>query len=153
MTVLTKTCTECKTPKPLDEFWNHPTAQFGKRPKCIPCTREENGAIHLRRLKIEPNYNRDRVKRWAATGSNKRRRNLVSRYGLTIEQYDSLLAEQNGKCAICKLIMEKGKRSVVDHCHKTLKVRGIVHAKCNTAIALLNDSPEMCRMAAVYLER
>lgn len=150
---VTKVCRKCGTPKPLDEYWNHPTGQYGKRPRCKDCVRQENGQHEEKRLEREPNYNRDRVRRWSSVGDNKRRRNLISRYGITVEEYERRLAEQDHKCAICRLPMDEGRRLAVDHDHKTGEVRGIVHIRCNTAIALLKDSPEICRQAAEYLEK
>lgn len=96
---------------------------------------------------------RKAVRRWAAKNENGRRKNLRDRYGMSIEEYDALLASQDHKCAICGLEMDEGKRLAVDHCHKTGKVRGIVHVRCNSGIASFLDSPEICRKAAEYLER
>lgn len=153
MEVLTKVCTKCGEDKDLDEYWNHPTGKFGKRPRCKECVGREN-EDHLKiRLEKEPSYTRDRQKRWEEKGDNKRRRNLISRYGIMVEQYDELLESQNHQCAICKGVMDEGKRLAVDHCHTTGKIRGILHVRCNTAIALFKDSPEICRNAAEYLEK
>ena len=49
-----------------------------------------------------------------------------------------LLQRQNGKCAICEKpisLQVVGNRSdyVVDHCHETGEVRGILHRSCNAA--------------------
>lgn len=148
-----KVCRKCGVPKTLDEYWDHPTGKYGKRPRCKECVSAENDEHLRRRLAIEPSYNRDRVRRWSSVGDNKRRRNLVTRYGITVEEYDRLLAEQGNKCAICRLPMDEGKRLAVDHDHDTGAVRGIVHIRCNTAIALFRDSPEICRQAAEYLEK
>lgn len=78
---------------------------------------------------------------------------LKSRYGLTLEAFTELLKSQNYKCAICDSNTTKRKKDtwIVDHCHKTGKVRGILCHKCNIAIAFLEDDPELMDKAKEYL--
>ena len=76
-------------------------------------------------------------------------------YGITIDDYKSMLEKQAGKCAIC-FTSDPGarvKHFQVDHCHKTGAVRGLLCHKCNRAIGLLNDSVESVLRAATYLEK
>lgn len=54
------------------------------------------------------------------------------RYGLSTLQVDAMVAEQRGKCLICN----KKKKLVVDHCHKTGKIRGMLCASCNLHLGL-----------------
>lgn len=96
---------------------------------------------------------RKAVRTWASKNENGRRKNLKDRYGITIEEYDAMLASQDHKCAICGLEMDEGRRLAVDHDHTTGAVRGILHARCNSGIAAFMESPEICRLAALYLER
>ena len=55
-------------------------------------------------------------------------------YGITIDEYDRLLASQSGGCAICGG-QSGGKNLAVDHDHKTGAVRGLLCKRHNTAIA------------------
>ena len=153
MEILTKVCTKCGKRKPLDEYWNHPTGKYGKRPRCIECVSAENDEHLQKRLSVEPSYNTDRVRNWGLQGNNKRRTNLATRYGITLEDYDSLLEKQNELCPICGFALDDGHRLAVDHSHKTGAIRGIVHLRCNIAIGIFKDSPEICRKAAEYLEK
>lgn len=92
-----------------------------------------------------------------------RQYNLKSSYGISVEEYDSLSASQNDLCMVCKKKETKKMRGVVsrlsvDHCHQAekngeMKIRGLLCMKCNTGIAMFNDSPEMLREAANYLEK
>jgi hypothetical protein len=41
---------------------------------------------------------------------------------------------------------------MVDHCHKTGIVRGLLCVQCNLAIGQFNDNPEIVKIAAKYLE-
>ncbi len=101
---------------------------------------------------IDPEWGRKRLREWRI--KNGRSKDLRDHYGMTSSDRDALLQEQNWLCLVCNGPFTHGKnKPVVDHCHKTGRVRGIVHFGCNTAIGLLKDSPEICRAAALYLER
>ena len=63
-------------------------------------------------------------------------RSQLRRYGVTPEIYDSLLAQQDGKCGICKKDRsgKKGQRFAVDHDHVTGEIRGLLCIKCNSCL-------------------
>ena len=68
-----------------------------------------------------------------------RERAYAKKYGITIQDYESLLQKQDGKCAIC-LSPPKRFRLAVDHDHKTGGIRGLLCAPCNrTLIGRLDD--------------
>ena len=70
--------------------------------------------------------------------------------GWTVGMFETTLAEQGNRCAICRLPFD---RACADHKHVTPpEPRGILCNGCNTAIGLLKESPETCRAAAEYLE-
>src|SRR5215469_258657 len=75
----------------------------------------------------------------------------LKKFGLAPEEYQQMLAAQNGRCAICEEPLSAG--WVIDHCHMTMRIRGLVHAKCNTFIALGNEDPKRFEMAVAYLKR
>jgi hypothetical protein len=64
---------------------------------------------------------------------------------MTVADYNALLAEQKGVCAICRNPElrrgnhGKAKRLSVDHDHETGKVRGLLCQDCNTALGLLKE--------------
>lgn len=68
-------------------------------------------------------------------------------YGLSAEEYQSLLISQDNACAICKQV----KKLQVDHCHVTGKVRGLLCGPCNRAIGLLGDTYDSVSKAVGYL--
>ena len=87
----------------------------------------------------------------------KRRRrsaHLKRSYGITIEQFDAMLDGQGGACAVCRSVDPKGYRGVfmVDHCHTTGNVRGLLCAACNSGIGSLGDTSHGVRRALAYLE-
>lgn len=90
--------------------------------------------------------------RYAADPKAFRAKALRSRFGITLDQYESMFLAQNGRCLICK--GEPNGRGVlhVDHDHATGKIRALLCSKCNTMIGLSNDRPEVLRSAANYLQ-
>jgi hypothetical protein len=78
---------------------------------------------------------------------------LKKLYGITPEQYERMLEDQNHRCAICQEPEKQSRRLAVDHDHSTGKVRSLLCQSCNTAIGKLKDDPELIRRAAEYVER
>jgi len=80
---------------------------------------------------------------------------LKHNYGITLDQYNQMVIDQDDKCLICLCnfsTTDKSRKANIDHCHKTNKVRGILCHKCNTGIGLLNDNPDILKKAVIYLE-
>jgi hypothetical protein len=74
-------------------------------------------------------------------------------YGITVEQYVSIVQKQGGGCAICGATKShNGNRLAVDHCHDTGMVRGVLCDHCNRAIGLLGDTSEKIKSAFLYLK-
>ena len=83
------------------------------------------------------------------------RTNRLLRYGLSLEAFDVLLKKQSGLCAICSRPMDRSSKLKiphVDHNHLTGKVRSLLCGLCNSALGLMQDSPELLRIAAEYLD-
>lgn len=82
-------------------------------------------------------------------------------YGITVEDYNRMLVEQRGGCAICgstdakhrKYTRAKVAAFSVDHDHKTGNVRGLLCNHCNRAVGLINDNPNVAASMASYLSR
>lgn len=72
------------------------------------------------------------------------------KYGLTITQYEAMLADQSGGCAICGTKPD-GKRLAIDHCHTTGKVRGLLCAPCNWGLGYFRDNTNLLHKAVKYL--
>ena len=110
---------------------------------------------HPERIKelAKAKYIRDRDKGYYKSDSY--RNNYFKRnYGITVEDYNSILIEQDYKCKICrKKEYIEGKCLAVDHNHKTNKVRGLLCTKCNTAIGLFGEQVSILRKAIKHLEQ
>lgn len=105
-------------------------------------------------------YRRNRESIKAKAVENKafvKRRNFISKYGITPREVGQLILIQGGRCAMCSRPFE-GRHNdklapVVDHCHRTDQVRGILHNICNRAIGMLGDDFFAVQTAANYLKR
>jgi Recombination endonuclease VII len=77
----------------------------------------------------------------------------LRQYGLTIIQFEALLAKQHGACAICghQDLSNKKMFPTVDHCHATGKVRGLLCMQCNNGLGKFKDNPALLMKAAEYL--
>lgn len=88
-----------------------------------------------------------------------RRCNTVSLHGITLEHYDFLLQQQEGKCAICKEL--PAKPLAIDHDHSCCPgtkscgscVRGLLCMSCNVGIGNLKENRTILESAINYLER
>lgn len=96
---------------------------------------------------------------------DKREREVARLYGISIEEFRSLLESQGNACAICGFVppardesqrLPRGHASGrlhVDHDHKTRRVRGLLCGPCNTALGSFRDDPTILRVAIRYLEK
>jgi hypothetical protein len=68
---------------------------------------------------------------------------LKYEYGITLDQYNEMFKEQEGKCAICQRHQNKLTRTLcVDHDHKTNKVRALLCLTCNTDVSVVENRLE-----------
>jgi hypothetical protein len=139
-----KACTRCGLTQPLAAFSSCKYKWDGRQSVCRRCDR-----AYKKDFKSHPD-GRVRVSGW------EKRSKLKYRYGITLDDYERLLAEQDGRCAICGKLPKGIGREVrlhVDHDHDTGRVRGLICLKCNSALAQFGDSLEGVMKAVEYLKR
>lgn len=98
--------------------------------------------------------------RSAAGQQSVRKWQFKTKYGVSIEDYESLREGQGRGCAICGRVDPIGRVSQfgpdywlhVDHDHETGNVRGLLCSNCNQAIGLLGENVDNVRRAVAYLE-
>lgn len=78
--------------------------------------------------------------------NNSRWYQILRLYGVDKTMWDAMYFEQDGACAICK----KREAVVVDHCHDSGKVRGLLCLGCNTALGYL-ETPGWMESADDYM--
>jgi hypothetical protein len=71
---------------------------------------------------------------------------------MSLEAFNQLFQEQEGRCAVCRKEFESSMDTHVDHCHKTGAVRGILCKGCNHGLGNFADSTERLLAAVSYLK-
>lgn len=156
-----------------------------KRKNCKLCVQDHNKRSYLRykesRLKKAEQYrkeNQEHLMLWQRNyrkkhydiikkneekiddkrGYTRRFGELLKKRGITKEQFDHMVKNQNNKCAICKEpeTCKDSKRPgirrlAIDHCHKTGKTRGLLCHKCNLLIAYAKESIDVFENAISYI--
>jgi len=143
-----KQCTVCKVHKDLSQYYKSKREKDGYGYRCKTCDNLVRKISRNRNNKVNP------------TKDGFRNRYVLNKYGINQKQYLTMLETQGGLCAICKTNNPLGRDVVnskdisfcVDHCHKTLKVRGLLCNLCNRALGLLKDDPETLKNALNYLK-
>ena len=138
-TAATRTCRKCHVSQDIEEFYWDGRGTGRRVWSCKQCRRDEQRERNRRHAKRDPNYWRDRSLRHV--------------YGITLADFDAMLARQGGVCAICGTDRPRGRagRLHVDHCHDTGRVRGLLCHACNTGLGHFGDSLERLRAATTYL--
>ena len=85
---------------------------------------------------------------------NQRNGHVKRTHGITQEQYEVMLGNQGGVCAICGAGQPScgHKHFAIDHCHTTGKIRALLCFHCNTAIGHFKEDAEVMQRAIRYLE-
>ena len=78
------------------------------------------------------------------------RRKRAAHHGLTADEYDAVIAKANGACELCAATDRK---LVLDHCHSTGVIRGVLCTACNTSIGKLGDTSKSLLRAVAYLQK
>lgn len=157
-------CNKCHQSKPDGDFHRDRSRlhRRGRHHTCRKCAAK----IKAEKRK-DPEYlarERARSKAWREKNPERSRRGircatLRKKYGISQDEFETMLGKQGGGCAICGStshdISVPGKRLenlFVDHCHETGEVRGLLCHSCNVSLGKMGDSPERLRNAADYLE-
>lgn len=95
--------------------------------------------------------NRQRDTKYSTKFGYFRMERLKLSHVFSINDFEKLLDDQKGVCAICG--KKHKKRLSVDHDHKTGKVRGLLCAKCNLALGYFYDNINNLKSAIRYLQK
>lgn len=79
---------------------------------------------------------------------------LKAKYGLTVEQYEELLAKQEHRCPVCQRHEDEFTvKLAVDHNHKTQEIRGLLCNYCNHRLVGRHTDAEVVQRIADYLRQ
>lgn len=157
-----KTCARCKKPKQTKYFYHDKNRKDGFKSYCKRCHIESQDPEKVRAVKrnwAKKTYDADPVTAKANQNAYRATRpgahlngHLRRKYGITLEEYESMVEAQNGKCLICHFPPLEGDRLVVDHDHKTKKIRGLLCRNCNLVLGHASDNTKILLAAIAYLE-
>lgn len=155
-----KHCNRCDTTKSLDDFYRDKTKRDGRSTKCKQCSKTFK--TKLFRTKTEKfcprckatlpidSFDLSTVGDGYQTAC-KTCRNLVKRLSnyqdFDWNQFHKMMESQQGRCRICN----KAAALVIDHCHKTGKVRGLLCHHCNIGLGAYEDNERVLLEAVRYL--
>src|SRR3990167_545133 len=111
-----------------------------------------------RRLKYKENIKyrekiKAQVRKFWRKNPEKKKNQRLKQYKITLERFKEILLLQKSKCPICGYsdMMNPYIFPMVDHCHKTKKVRGLLCLNCNHGIGKFKDSIHLLKKAIEYL--
>lgn len=116
-------CSSCHLTKPFSEFYKNAKGKYGVSQKCKECSKSNNNSYLLKK-----------------------------KYGITQDEYNALLAAQDGKCAMCGNTCKTGYRLAVDHDHNDGSIRGLLCMRCNKFVVGSHTLAE-ARKIVSYLEK
>jgi len=161
-----KRCRDCGEVK-LSDFYASKGGRDGYRPECKACNLAarkakyaENPAPYIARVKKWQQENSERLNAYRREYRQRPERKLADRdghlrrkYGIGVDDYEAMLTEQGGTCAICQEPSLTSASLHVDHDHATGVVRGLLCVSCNNALGAFRESQSIFRRAADYLDR
>lgn len=157
------TCNKCKLVKPIDQFRRRPNRsengpRKGRWSYCTGCERARAKTPRARALANQRTKEfRQRLKAtdYAEYRRRERENNLRQKYGFGEDEYQTLVENHGGVCAICGEPPTKGrgKKLVIDHDHETGAFRGLLCAPCNASLGGFKDDPAVLAKAIEYLRR
>lgn len=144
-----KPCTKCQVVKPASEFYTHKDnrtdpPRLRLTGKCKSC----HSAVAQDWNERNPERKNATVRAWKRANA---RRIKAKRYGIHEYELAAMEAAQQGVCRICRTFVGDG--LVVDHCHTTGVVRGLLCHPCNKGLGHFGDDERRLAAALLYLRR
>lgn len=140
----TMICTQCSEEKSIDDFTNDKYKKTGKKAWCKSCSAARALSWYYSEHDQHKKEGRERKYTKGRNASLKRS------FGITCDEYDQMLTEQNNSCFLCEETDRSNRRLSVDH--GSTGNRKLLCFNCNTALGNFKHSPNLLRKAADYLE-
>lgn len=141
-----KRCRECREWLPIEAFGAAKDRADGLQQMCRGCTRTYYNTWRSRpgNTQKQREYTRRCRQSDPDRTARNRLRDRCKTYGITVEDYDRMLSDQGGGCAICGATAEdNGRALAIDHDHRCCPeqlqscgscVRGLLCSPCNVAV-------------------
>lgn len=163
-----KVCKVCGKRRPLTEFYVAEGCADGRRGECRSCFQAKAKA----RRDADPELReqaRQRTAQWIEDNRERydaykagyrktanyaralRKAHLKAKYGITPDDYERMLEQQGGGCAICGDPPPDGGSLHVDHDHATGHVRSLLCFRCNAGLGQFRHDPGLLVQAAEYV--
>lgn len=139
-----KQCCTCKKFKEEADFGKNRSTKDGLHKQCKPCHRATHTKYYWN--------NREEIRKRAYLINIRLYWPELSREN-AFDKFEAMLAFQDNKCAICKKDFEDKKRPSIDHCHTTLRVRGLLCDNCNHGLGSFQDDTQIIENAKLYLQK
>lgn len=163
-------CTGCQQTKPLSDFYKFKTGPKGHTTRCKMCMNasQKRYASTPRGQQVARNKyakwraeNLELARKLSREGNDKARKSEPERfkdydrkklYGIPAGTYAAMLADQEGKCAVCGN-PNPGDKGIfhIDHCHTSKMVRGLLCHNCNLMLGHAKDDVRRLEAAVSYL--
>ena len=134
------------------------TTRYQSSHRCVACEKIRQSSKYKRRKEKHPIFNRPRMKRGTVGGKMYMKEYMLLRnYGMTLEDFNRMMTNQKGVCAICHDPLTSAN---VDHDHSCCPgklscgkcIRDLLCGPCNKMIAFAKDNPLILRSGAAYVE-
>lgn len=160
-------CTQCRSESNIKSYYAHQRKRIDETAKWREKNRKHYRDWARKDRAAKPEKYREQArKRRERVGSEIVLGEILRTHGLSKQQYEEMVLEQNNLCAICKKpeicagrTQGKVKRLSIDHCHYCEElqekhiVRGLLCHGCNTGIGKFNDDIKQLEAAIEYLKR
>lgn len=155
-----KRCPGCKSVKPASEFYVRKGGKYLSS-SCKACCVSSGKSWYKANKDL---VNQRRSDQWHSLPEEERkaraRATHIKAHGITVEDYDQMVEEQDGRCAICRELPPDGEVLQIDHDHSCCPgstscgkcVRKLLCSACNRGIGCFRDKVALLMKAVEYLD-
>lgn len=129
-----KHCPRCDLDRPYSEFSKNRSRPDGYQNYCKTCA---SLAVQMSKRNTKK------------TEAHERKLKRLTLYGLTVEDYETMVFEQNNKCPICRREMDQPQ---VDYDPNTGELLALLCSDCRSAKTLLRNDLELIYRLSAYME-
>ena len=134
VTVESKFCTGCEQDLPVEEFSRNRSRPDGLQNYCKSCA--SRASQRSKRNSKKKTAHESRLRR-------------LTLYGLTPEDYERMVFDQNNQCPICRRDMAQPQ---IDYDPTTGELRGLLCSDCRSGLTLFQNDLELIYRLSSYLE-